>query len=64
MQELTGFNDLQRLCGLKSEISLDFTLEQHKTLNHTTMQEHQTITTNATVSKDSDKISISVIMAV
>ena len=29
-----------------------------------TMQEHQTIPTNATVSKDSDKISISVIMAV
>ena len=28
------------------------------------MQEHQTIPTNATVSKDSDKISISVIMAV
>ena len=27
------------------------------------MQEHQTIPTNATVSKDSDKISISVIMA-
>ena len=29
-----------------------------------TMQEHQMIPTNATVSKDSDKISISVIMAV
>ena len=28
------------------------------------MQEHQTIPTNATVSKDSDKISFSVIMAV
>ena len=28
------------------------------------MQEHQTIPTNATVSKDSDTISISVIMAV
>ena len=28
------------------------------------MQEHQTIPTNATVSKDSDMISISVIMAV
>ena len=28
-----------------------------------TMQEHQTIPTNATASKDSDKISISVIMA-
>ena len=28
------------------------------------MQEHQTIPTNATVSKDSDKISICVIMAV
>ena len=29
-----------------------------------TMQEHQMIPTNATVSKDSDKISISIIMAV
>ena len=29
-----------------------------------TTQEHQTIPTNVTVSKDSDKISISVIMAV
>ena len=28
------------------------------------MQEHQAIPTNATVSKDSDKISISVVMAV
>ena len=33
-------------------------------INVYTMQEHQTIPTNATVSKNSDTISISVIMAV
>ena len=34
-----------------------------KNVTCNTMQEHQTIPTNATVSKDSDTISISVIMA-
>ena len=39
------------------------TTEIH-TVGKCTLQEHQMIPTNATVSKDSDKLSISVIMAV
>ena len=37
---------------------------QIRAFSQITMQEHQTILTNATLSKDSDTISISVIMAV
>ena len=33
MHELTGYNIEWRPHGLKSEIPINFTLEQHKTLN-------------------------------